>query len=81
MSTTIPHHLITNPELMDIVDEKWAREKLEDSGEQLFKFCFATPLCCMFGSCAELITQLISKTADRYVFVTCLLKPEKLPTS
>ena len=43
MSTTIPFSLVSNPQLLDVVDEQWMQDKLEDDGE----------LCCLgqFRSC------------------------------
>ena len=33
MSTTIHFSLISNPQLLDVVDEEWMQDKLEDDGE------------------------------------------------
>ena len=32
MSTTIPFSLVSNPQLLDVVDEQWMQDKLEDDG-------------------------------------------------
>lgn len=33
MSSTIHFSLISNPQLLDVVDEEWMQDKLEDDGE------------------------------------------------
>jgi len=35
MSTTIHFSLISNPQLLDVVDEEWMQDKLEDDGRDL----------------------------------------------
>ncbi|CAL5218995.1 g750 [Coccomyxa viridis] len=30
MSTTIPFSLVSNPQLLDVVDDQWMQDKLED---------------------------------------------------
>ena len=35
MSTTIHFSLISNPQLLDVIDEQWMQDKLEDDGGRL----------------------------------------------
>ena len=38
MSSTIHFSLISNPQLLDVVDEEWMQDKLEDDGELIVPY-------------------------------------------
>ena len=43
MSSTIHFSLISNPQLLDVVDEEWMQDKLEDDGELIVSLLKMNP--------------------------------------
>ena len=46
MSSTIHFSLVSNPQLLDVVDEEWMQDKLEDDGELIIPCLKIHPLWC-----------------------------------